>query len=64
MQAQICIDIAPTTTLHNLAVKRAGDTQQQQGVPGWRGVEDDELSPGPAEQLAERLEHGDFLGAR
>lgn len=47
----------------NLAVVGAGDVQQQQRVPGRRGVHHHELAPSLADDAREGLEHGGLLSA-
>ena len=47
----------------DLAVVGAGRIEQQQGVPGGRGVEDDEPPAGLEHHVRELLEDGDLVGA-
>jgi len=49
---------------HDLPVVSAGDVEQQQGVPGRCGVDDDVLAAGHAEQVPECAEDGELGGAR
>ena len=50
--------------VHDLAMKRTGDVEQQQRVTGWGGVDDDVLGAAEAEEAAEGAEHGDLGRAR
>ena len=49
---------------HHIAMEGPRGVEEQQGVTGGRGVDDDELMSSAEHDLGELLEHSDLFGAR